>query len=84
MRAKKIKPFFIVFYHDLKHPIHEEIWKEYDHTLIWDAPYKNRYEIWKEYDRTLIWDEPYYKVLGYFDDKQEAKKFVQQHKREYR
>lgn len=62
MRAKKIKPFFIVFYHDLKHPN------------------KARYEIWKEYDHTLIWDAPHYKVLGYFDDKQEAKQFVQQHK----
>jgi len=70
MRAKKIKPFFIVFYHDLKHPIHETTW----------YTNKARYEIWKEYDRTLIWDAPYYKVLGYFDDKQEAKQFVQQHK----
>tara|TARA_R110000822_G_C15238698_1_gene486104 strand:+ start:345 stop:566 length:222 start_codon:yes stop_codon:yes gene_type:complete len=73
MRAKKIKPFFIVFYHDLKHPLRE----------AWDTS-KSRYEIWKEYDHTMIWDAPYYKVLGYFDDKQEAKQFVQQHKREYR
>ena len=70
MRAKKIKPFFIVFYHDLKHPIHETTW----------YTNKNRYEIWKEYDDTLIWDAPYYSVLGYFDDKKQAKEFIQLHK----
>jgi len=70
MRAKKIKPFFIVFYHDLKHPIHETAW----------YTNKNRYEIWKEYDDTLIWDAPYYKVLGYFDTKKQARQFIRLHK----
>lgn len=68
MRAKKIKPFFIVFYHDLKHPLREP----------WNTR-KSSYEIWKEYDDTLIWDAPYYKVLGYFDTKKQAKEFIQLH-----
>ena len=68
-RAQKIKPHFIVFYHDLKHPLRE--------------PWNTRttpYEIWKEYHDDIIFDAPYYSILGYFDTRQEAKQFVQQHK----
>ena len=58
-----------VFYHDLKHPLRE--------------PWNTRttpYEIWKEYHDDIIFDAPYYSILGYFDTRQEAKQFVQQHK----
>ena len=68
-RAQKVKPHFIVFYHDLKHPLRE--------------PWNTRttpYEIWKEYHDDIIFDAPYYSILGYFDTRQEAKQFVQQHK----
>jgi hypothetical protein len=60
-----MKPFYIVFKHDLKHPLRES----------WNKR-KNQYEIWKEYDQTMIWDAPYYEVLGYFDTKKEAQAFV--------
>ena len=68
-RSQKVKPHFIVFYHDLKHPLRE--------------PWNTRttpYEIWKEYHDDMIFDAPYYRILGYFDTRQEAKQFVQQHK----
>ena len=60
-RAQKVKPHFIVFYHDLKHPLRE--------------PWNTRttpYEIWKEYHDDIIFDAPYYSILGYFDTRQEA------------
>ena len=70
-RAKKVKPHFIVFFHDLKHPLRES----------WNTR-TTPYEIWKEYHDDIIFDAPYYSILGYFDTRQEAKQFVQQHKEE--
>ena len=56
--------FFIVFKHDLNHPANE--WR------------KNRspFEIWKEYDESFKHDSPTYEIMGYFDTKKDAQKFV--------
>ena len=70
---KKIKAFYIVFKHDFKHPHWIKTLREYKAKKI-KKP--SQYEIWREFDATIIWNSPIYKVLDYFDTKEEAKNFV--------
>ena len=59
-----MKPFFIVFKHDLKHP--QNSWR------------KNRspFEILKEHDDSFKHDSVTYEIMGYFDTKKDAQAFV--------